>query len=74
MEDNRFQLTVTEDKFAAFIGAKAQKYLLKFRKIFLLMGLIVYQQHGTGLPFSLASGGYCTGKCIYGLSFTSFYL
>ena len=32
MEDNRFQLTVTEDEFAAFIGAKAQKYLLKFRK------------------------------------------
>jgi len=32
MEDNRFQLTVTEDEFAAFIRAKAQKYLLKFRK------------------------------------------
>jgi hypothetical protein len=26
------QLTVTEDEFAAFIGANAQKYLLKFRK------------------------------------------
>ncbi len=26
------QLTVTEDELAAFIGSKAQKYLLKFRK------------------------------------------
>lgn len=32
MGDNRLQLTVTEDEFAAFIGANAQKYLLKFRK------------------------------------------
>lgn len=32
MENNRLQLTVSEDEFAAFIGGKAQKYLLKFRK------------------------------------------
>jgi len=32
MENNRLQLTVTEDELAAFIGGKAQKYLLKFRK------------------------------------------
>jgi len=32
MEDNRLQLTVTEDELAAFIGGKAQKYLPKFRK------------------------------------------
>jgi len=32
MEDSRLQLTVTEDELAAFIGANAQKYLLKFRK------------------------------------------
>ena len=32
MEDSRLQLTVTEDELAVFIGAKAQKYLLKFRK------------------------------------------
>jgi hypothetical protein len=31
-EDNRLKLTVTEDELAAFIGGKAQKYLLKFRK------------------------------------------
>jgi hypothetical protein len=31
MEDNRMPLTVTENEFAAFIGSKAQKYLLKFR-------------------------------------------
>jgi hypothetical protein len=30
MEDNRLQSTVSEDEFAAFIGGKAQKYLLKF--------------------------------------------
>ena len=32
MEDNRLQLTVTEDELASFIGGKAQKYLLKFKK------------------------------------------
>lgn len=32
MEDNRAQLTVTENELAAFIGGKAQKYLRKFRK------------------------------------------
>jgi hypothetical protein len=31
-EDSQSQLTVTEDELAAFIGGKAQKYLLKFRK------------------------------------------
>ncbi|MFZ5908377.1 MAG: DUF2628 domain-containing protein [Nitrospirota bacterium] len=32
MEDNRLQVTVTEDELAAFIGDKAPKYLVKFRK------------------------------------------
>ena len=32
MEDNQLQITVTEDEIAAFIGGKAQQYLLKFRK------------------------------------------
>jgi hypothetical protein len=32
MEDSQLQLTVTEDEFTAFIGGKAEKYLLKFRK------------------------------------------
>lgn len=32
MEDNRLRLPVTEEEFIAFIGGKAEKYLLKFRK------------------------------------------
>ena len=32
MEDNRLQVSVTEEEFAAFIRGKAQQYLLKFRK------------------------------------------
>jgi hypothetical protein len=32
MEDTHVQVPVTEDEFAAFIGGKAQHYLLKFRK------------------------------------------